>query len=107
MATVEYAHISFSADNVATITGTRTKVRMIAMDHIANDWDSIEIQRQHPQLTLGQIHSALAYYYDHKTEMDAEIADDMQEAGRLITEIGKLQDTSQLRAKLDAARQRL
>ena len=103
MATVEYAHISMVADNVPTITGTRTKVRMIAMDHLANGWDGLEIQRQHPYLTLGQIHGALAYYYDHKAEMDAEIAEDLEEADRLIGVNESLQDASRLIAKLKAS----
>jgi len=28
----------------------------------------------YPQLTPSQIHDALSYYYDHKKEMEAEIA---------------------------------
>jgi uncharacterized protein (DUF433 family) len=28
---------------------------------------------QHPGLSLAQIHAALTYYYDHQSEMDAEI----------------------------------
>ena len=58
-------------------------------------------------VTLGQIHSALAYYYDHKAEMDAEIEEDVREADRLMAEIDKLQDVSSLKAKLIAARQEL
>lgn len=105
MATVEYAHISFNSDNVAIVAGTRTKVRMVAMDHISHGWDAQEIHRQYPYLTLGQIHSALAYYYDHKAEMDAEIDQDLKEADRLMAEIENLQGPSPLKAKLKAAGQ--
>jgi hypothetical protein len=28
---------------------------------------------QGPHLSLGQIHGALAFYYDHKTESDADM----------------------------------
>jgi hypothetical protein len=28
---------------------------------------------QHPYLTMGQIHSVLAYYWDHKAELDQDI----------------------------------
>jgi hypothetical protein len=28
---------------------------------------------QHPHFSLGQIHSALAYYYDHRDELDADL----------------------------------
>ena len=30
-------------------------------------------QVQHPYLTLGQIYSALAYYWDHREELDQDI----------------------------------
>ena len=32
-----------------------------------------EYQKEHPDLSLGQIHAAFSYYHDHKEEMDAEI----------------------------------
>ena len=32
-----------------------------------------ELHFQHPYLTLGQIYSALAYYWDHQDTLDAEI----------------------------------
>jgi uncharacterized protein (DUF433 family) len=63
---------------VPVIAGTRIKVRSIALDRIAHGWDAEEIQRHHPDLTLGQIHSALAYYYDHQEEMDRDIAERRQ-----------------------------
>lgn len=72
MATVSYAHIEPNASGEPIIAGTRIKVRMIALARIAHGWDAEEIQRHHPDLSLGQVHSALAYYYDHKEEMDRE-----------------------------------
>jgi len=30
-----------------------------------------EIQENYPHLSLAQIHAALAYYYNHKAEIDA------------------------------------
>ncbi len=75
MATVAYAHIELTADGEPVLTGSRFKVRLIALDRIARGWDAEEIQRHHPDLTLGQIYSALSYYYDHKEEMDRNLAD--------------------------------
>jgi len=103
MATVEYAHISFSSSGVPIIAGTGAKVRMVVMDHIGQGWDANEIHRQYPHLTLGQIHSALAYYYDHQAELDAEIAQDLKQADVLLAEIDRVQDASPLKAKLKAA----
>jgi O-acetylhomoserine/O-acetylserine sulfhydrylase-like pyridoxal-dependent enzyme len=33
-----------------------------------------QIQEAYPGLSLGQIYAALAYYYDHEEQVDAEIA---------------------------------
>jgi hypothetical protein len=33
-----------------------------------------ELAYQHPHLTLGQVHFALAYYWDHREEIDADLA---------------------------------
>ena len=57
MATVSHAHIEPNAEGEPIIAVTRIKVRMIALDRIARGWDAEEIQRHHPDLSLGQIHS--------------------------------------------------
>lgn len=46
---------------------------------MANGW-SVEqyLQDHHNLLTLGQIHTALSYYYDHQAEMDAEMEQQQQ-----------------------------
>ncbi len=73
MSATIYAHLTFDAHGEPIIEGTRAKVRMIALDHSARGWNAEEIQRNYPHLTLGQIHSALAYYHDHQAEMDADL----------------------------------
>ena len=35
-----------------------------------------EILVEYPDLSLGQVHSALGYYYDNKDEIEAELADE-------------------------------
>ncbi|MBI5760048.1 MAG: DUF433 domain-containing protein, partial [Planctomycetales bacterium] len=69
-----YPHITVGDDRAPSITGTTTKVIEIALDRIAYHWDADEIQLQHSHLRLAQIHDALAYYYDHQSELDAVIA---------------------------------
>jgi hypothetical protein len=49
------------------------KVIELVMAQMAHGWSPEALHFQHPYLTLGQIHSALAYYWDHKAELDAEI----------------------------------
>lgn len=65
-----YPHIEQRPDGILWLRGTETRVIELARDRRAHHWDADEIQRQHPHLTLGQIHSCLAYYYDHQEEMD-------------------------------------
>jgi len=73
-----YPHIELNAKGQPGIDGTRTRVFDIVLDQIAYHWDAEEIQRQHPDLTLAQIHSTLAYYYDHQAEVDAMIEDQLR-----------------------------
>src|SRR5436190_24221312 len=73
MPTVARNHIRLDTRSVAWIDDTSTKVVEVALDQVAHGWSAEEIHFQHPHLSLGQIHAALAYYHDHKAELDAEI----------------------------------
>lgn len=60
----------------ARIAGTRIPVALIARLTQQGATPS-EIVAAYPQLGLGQIHAALAHYFTHQDEIDAEIrADD-------------------------------
>lgn len=101
MSTVEYAHITIAPDGVPMLAGTRIKVVEIVRDHLAHGSDAQEIHREFPHLSLGQIHSALAYYYDHQEEVDADIARRMQMAEEFRAKFEAL-GPSPLRLKLKA-----
>jgi uncharacterized protein (DUF433 family) len=58
------------------ILGHRIKVKHVAVWHTAMGLSPTEIVAQHPTITLAQVHAALAYDYDHKAEIDAEIAEE-------------------------------
>ena len=60
-------------DGVPRIEGTTTKVIEIALDQKVFGWTAEEIYLQHDYLTLSQIYSALAYYWDYKEELDEDI----------------------------------
>lgn len=102
IASVAYPHISLDEQGVPIITGTRTKVVEIVLDHLAHGSDAREIHREFPLLALGAIHSALAYYYDHQTEMDEDIARRKQKVDAIKTEIDARQGPSLIRLKLKA-----
>lgn len=54
------------------IENTRITVRCIA-GYYQMGMDVDEILQQLPHLTASQAHSALAYYFDHQTEIDQAI----------------------------------
>jgi uncharacterized protein (DUF433 family) len=59
-----------------------TRIRVSAVVCLGQEGKTPEeIRAQYPHLTLGQVHAALAYYYDHTDEIDAELAaeDDSEE----------------------------
>jgi uncharacterized protein (DUF433 family) len=97
MATVEYGHIAIGPDGTAMLAGTNTKVVEIVLDHLAYAFDATEIAREHPHLTLGQIHSALGYYYDHRQEMDEDVQRRLQRVDAIRAEIGDGTITDKLR----------
>lgn len=101
MTTVTYPHIELNSDGVPMLAGTRTKVIQIALDRLAHHWDADEIQRQHPHLALGQIYSALAYYYDHRAELDRDIQERMGRVERIRDELGESPLAVKLRRERD------
>ena len=52
------------------IEGTRMAVVFIASEYANMGWSPDEISFHHPGITVAQVHSALAYYYDHRQEID-------------------------------------
>jgi len=73
------SHIVLDEGGVARIEGTQVKVIEIALDHLAYGWSADAIHEQFPHLSLGQIHGALAYFYDHEGLFEAEIREGERE----------------------------
>jgi uncharacterized protein (DUF433 family) len=68
-----YEHIMLGENRAPTIAGTTMKVVELVLDHLAYGWSPEELHFQHPYLSMGQIYSALAYYWDHKAELDQDL----------------------------------
>ncbi len=74
-----YAHITKTpgiCGGRARIDGHRIRVQDVAIDYERLGMSPEEICQQHPGLSLAQVHSALAYYFDHREEIIAEIESD-------------------------------
>lgn len=68
-----YEHVVLDDENVPILAGTTMKVVELVVEQRAYGWSPEELHFQHPYLELGQIHSALAYYWDHREELDQDI----------------------------------
>lgn len=68
-----YEHVILNDQGVPLIAGTTMKVVELVVSQRAYGWSADELQFQYPHLTLGQIYSALAYYWDHQAQLDADI----------------------------------
>jgi uncharacterized protein (DUF433 family) len=93
-----YEHITLNNDRVPSIAGTTMKVVELVVEQQAYGWSPEELHFQHPYLTLGQIHSALAYYWDHREELDHDI----QRRLERVTELRRAAHPSPLVARLRA-----
>jgi len=92
-----YEHITRNNASVPVISGTNMKVVELVLEKMAYGWSPEELHFQHPYLTLGQIHAALAYYWDHRDELDEdierrmELVENIQRHNRPSPLIGRLQ----------------
>jgi uncharacterized protein (DUF433 family) len=78
-----YEHIVLDETKTPVIEGTMMKVIELVLDSRSYGWSPEELYFQHPQLTLGQIHSALAYYWDHQEELNQDIARRLQQVDQI------------------------
>lgn len=81
-AMAEYPHIVVD-EKGAVIEGTTLKVVELVAEQLAYGWSPEELCLQHPYLTLGQVHAALAYYWDHAEKLDKEIAERLRRVDAL------------------------
>jgi uncharacterized protein (DUF433 family) len=71
-------HIAIDADTCSgqpRVAGTRIRVSNIVL-WTEQGRSPDEIVAGYPQLTLADVHSALAYYFDNREEMDRLIEED-------------------------------
>ena len=71
------------------LSGSRIRVIDLVLDRRAYGWSPEEIHEQFPHLSMVQIHAAFAYYYDHQSELDADIERRRIEVERLRAEAGE------------------
>ncbi|MBI2806834.1 MAG: DUF433 domain-containing protein [Planctomycetes bacterium] len=80
---VSYPHIVKTDDGPARLERLpRIRVAQIVIDYLNHGWSADEICLHYPHLKPAEVHSAMAYYFDHQKEIENEI----QEESKLIDE---------------------
>jgi uncharacterized protein (DUF433 family) len=72
----------------ALIAGTRVRVQDIYAFSEVQGKTPDEIVAALPHLTLGQVHAALSYYFDHREEILREMQEDADFAERMKAAAG-------------------
>ncbi len=96
--TSEHKYVQLNEHNIPIIAETTMKVVELVTAQKAYGWSPEEIHFQHPYLSMSQIHSALAYYWDHKAEIDADIENRLE----AVKQLQQLSEPFPLAAKLRA-----
>ncbi|MEQ9000000.1 MAG: DUF433 domain-containing protein [Coleofasciculus sp. B1-GNL1-01] len=99
LTTTEYKYIQLDERNIPIIAGTTMKVVELITSAKAYHWTPEELHTNYPHVSLSKIYSALAYYWDHKQELDADIERRYQFAEQLRQEAGESPIAQKLRAK--------
>jgi uncharacterized protein (DUF433 family) len=99
LTSTEYKYVELNESNVPIIAGTTMKVIELVTGYLAHGWSPEELHFQHPYLTMSQIHSALAYYWDNQAELDADIQQREQYAEQLKQQAGESPLAKKLRAQ--------
>lgn len=87
------------------INGTGITVHDIAGDY--NRGMDVTQMVEAFDLTPGQVHAALSYYFDHKAQIDREIEESHAQTDKLLQELtrqGKAESAADLRRRIEARR---
>lgn len=60
----------------------RVQVAMLVMDYRSRGLWPDEMVLHYPYLKIAEVYSAMAYYFDHQQEIDAEIEEEVDQASR-------------------------
>jgi uncharacterized protein (DUF433 family) len=88
METVIAEHIEKTPDicgGRARIVGHRVRVMDVAVLHNKRGLTPEEIVHQYPGITLADVHAALAYFHDHRAEIEEEYRKDEEAVRELLT----------------------
>ena len=85
--------------DVIRISGTRFRVADVVLMHVKHGSSIDWIVENFESLDYARVHAALAYYYDHQAQIEAEI-EAMRAADEAVEETAM--SLEKLKAKIDA-----
>jgi len=94
-----YEHVGLNETQVPVILGTKMKVIELILAHLAYGWSPEELHFQFSHLSMGQIYSALAYYWDHREEIDKDVEDRLLKVDNYRRTFGEAPLVDKLRGK--------
>ena len=77
-AAVSYPQVEMENGSARLKRLPRIRVAQIVMDYLNNGWSADEICIHYPHLRLAEVHSAMAYYIDHQSEIEVEIIEEQK-----------------------------
>ncbi|HEX8342643.1 MAG TPA: hypothetical protein VF624_17200 [Tepidisphaeraceae bacterium] len=69
--TIAHPHVRPDSEGILRVGGI--KYIMFVFNHVNTPMDAAALQEQYPMLSIAEIYDALAYYYDNKSDIDAEL----------------------------------
>jgi hypothetical protein len=83
--TTGYEHILLNEEGIPVVAGANMKVVDLVAEARANGCSHEELHFQHPYfyLSMGQTHSALVCYWDHRNQIDEDLARCLEKVDRL------------------------
>lgn len=76
-APISYPHLIIDEGEARLDRLPKIRVSMIVADHLGHGWSADQISEQYPHLRRAEIHSALTYYFDHKSEIEAILEEEL------------------------------
>ncbi|PAW66597.1 MAG: hypothetical protein B9S30_07990 [Verrucomicrobiia bacterium Tous-C5FEB] len=95
--TLTLPHLMRDSSGTLWIDNSGYRVVDLAAEHLAHGWNADTLQENHPDLSLAQIHAALAWFYDHEDEIRQEMRQREASATMRLSEIGESPLLSRLR----------
>jgi uncharacterized protein (DUF433 family) len=86
MTTVMGGHIVVDDQGIARIDRTRVKVMHLVMAMQSECASAEDLHKWYPHLKLAAIYAALAYYHDHREQVDAQIQASIEFADKMRRE---------------------